>query len=93
LYRLFDGIRRSGGQIVLSGEREPTLLDGAGDRLAVIVAEADVAEISAAAAQEQRAAPRSGNAHPEVRDSWFLHREKALPRWPLVEDWLVTELD
>ncbi len=93
LYRLFDGIRRSGGQIVLSGEREPTLLDGAGDRLAAIVAEADVSEISAAAAQEQRAAPQSKSAHPEVRDSWFLHREKALPRWPIIEDWLVTEMD
>jgi hypothetical protein len=33
------------------------------------------------------------NPHPEVRDSWFLHREKALPRWPAIEDWLVTELD
>ena len=93
LYRLFDGIRRSGGQIVLSGEREPSLLDGAGDRLAAIVAEAEVTEITATAAQEPRVAPQARNPHPEVRDSWFLHREKALPRWPAIEDWLVTELD
>jgi chromosomal replication initiation ATPase DnaA len=93
LYRLFDGIRRSGGQIILSGEREPTLLDGAGDRLAAIVSEADVAEMSAATAKEAKPQPAGRNPHPEVKDVWFLHREKALPRWPAIEDWLVTELD
>lgn len=93
LFRLFDGIRRSGGQIVLSGEREPSLLDGVGDRLATIVAEAELAEMSVDAAQGSMDERDGRSPYPEVRDSWFLHREKALPHWPAIEDWLVTELD
>jgi hypothetical protein len=92
LYRLFDGIRRSGGQVVLAGERDPGMLDGVRDPLAMLLAESDVAEV-VAEDDASGAAARGTAEAAQLRDTFFLDREKALPRWPYVEDWLVMELE
>jgi len=90
--RLFDGVRRSGGQVVLAGERDPAMFNGARDALATLVGECDVAEIVAdgRTADAPRRRPASSST---MRDSFFLDREKALARWPYVEDWLLLDLD
>lgn len=92
LYRLFDGVRKSGGQVVLAGRRHPGVPDGRQDRLFALVAESDVAEMAvdgAAAGDGVVRAPATA----QLRDTFFLDREKALPRWPYVEDWLIMDID
>ncbi len=90
LFCLFDGVRRSGGQIVLAGVRDPAANGGA-DRLGGLVAESDVADMKPASTGLDGG--RAGGEPADLRDVWFLNREKSLPRWPYIEDWLVTELD
>ena len=91
LFRLFDAVRRSGGQIVLAGERDPGLVNGAGDRLGSFVVEADVAELTPSGTR--RDAHETLNDPGRLQDEWFRNREKTLPQWPYIEDWLITELE
>ena len=90
LYRLFDGVRRSGGQVVLAGARDPSQSDGSRDRLGGLVAEADVADMRADAAGTSDGRPADAQ---ELHDTFFIDPEKSLARWPFVEDWLVVELE
>lgn len=91
LFRLFDAVRRSGGQIVLAGERDPGLVNGAGDRLGSLVVEADVAELVPSGSRRDGPDPlgEAGRLH----DEWFRNREKTLGQWLYTEDWLITELE
>jgi chromosomal replication initiation ATPase DnaA len=92
IFRLFDGVRRSGGQIVLAGERDPGLMSGHADRLGALVGESDVAEVEASApGSEDGAMPPDPSV--QLQDTWFTNREKTLPQWPYIEDWLITELE
>jgi len=91
LFRLFDGVRRSGGQLVFGGESEPAELSG-DDRLTALAAESDIADLEGEGVR-QAEGPEIDPFGPDLRDTWFLNPEKALPRWPRVEDWLLTELD
>jgi chromosomal replication initiation ATPase DnaA len=91
LYRLFDGVGRSGGQVVLAGELDPGK-SGMTDRLATWAAQADIADVVGDGSR-QADGPEPEAFGPDLRDKWFLDREKTLERWPWVEDWLMTELD
>jgi hypothetical protein len=90
LYELFDGVRRSGGQLVFAGEAQPNGFEGPEDRLRELLEASVVVPIASenGAGQEHRSGPGQ-----EVADTWFLDREKVLLRWPYIEDLLVTELD
>jgi hypothetical protein len=87
---LFDGVRRSGGQLVFAGEAQPNGFEGPEDRLRELLEASVVVPIASenGAGQEHRSGPGQ-----EVADTWFLDREKVLLRWPYIEDLLVTELD
>lgn len=91
LFRLFDGVVRAGGQVVLGGELDPAE-SGLTDRLAKFAAESDVAGIVGEGIRHAEGAGIDPYG-PDLRDTWFLDREKSLERWPWVEDWLITELD
>jgi hypothetical protein len=78
--------------IVLAGERDPGLTGANGDKLSMLAAESDVAELTAAAVNGPDGVRATADSA-ELRDVWFTDREKTLPRWPYIEDWLVTELD
>jgi hypothetical protein len=91
LFRLFDGVGRSGGQIVLAGELDPGK-SGMTDRLATWAAQSDLADVVGDGIR-QAEGPGPDAFGPDLRDKWFLDREKTLERWPWVEDWLITELD
>jgi len=91
LFRLFDSIRRSGGQVVLAGELDPKG-SGMNDRLSAFAGESDVADLAGDGVRHSDG-PRPESFGPDLRDVWFLNREKSLARWPWVEDWLITELD
>jgi chromosomal replication initiation ATPase DnaA len=91
LFELFDGVRRSGGQLVFAGATEPTSFDGPTDRLRALLEESVVRTISLA----NGAGPVREGDEPsqEVVDVWFLDREKVLRQWPYLEDLLMTELE
>lgn len=91
LFRLFDSVGRSGGQVVVSGELDPGK-SGMTDRLATWAAHSDVADVVGDGIR-QAEGPGPDAFGPDLRDKWFLDREKTLERWPWIEDWLITELD
>jgi chromosomal replication initiation ATPase DnaA len=93
LFRLFDGVRRAGGQVVFAGVHSPAAVDGVRDRLGQFAAESDVVEIVGARADPEEDVPPVPVPGQELRDTFFLDPEKTLARWPFVEDWLVMEVE
>jgi chromosomal replication initiation ATPase DnaA len=91
LFRLFEGVARSGGQVVLAGELDPAG-SGHADRLATWASHADVVDMAGDGIRKTEPAV-SETFGPDLRDKWFFDPEKTLDRWPWVEDWLITELD
>jgi chromosomal replication initiation ATPase DnaA len=91
LYRLFDGVARAGGQIVLAGEVDPGD-SGMEDRLAKYAAQSDIADMVGEGIRRSEG-PEPDPYGPDLRDKWFFDTEKSLQRWPRIEDWLITELD
>jgi chromosomal replication initiation ATPase DnaA len=100
LFRLFDVIRRSGGQLVFAAERDPAQRTEPDDRLHAFFADATVRPVlpppfveprETESGSDNRREERTTPA--EVTDPWFLDREKVLLPWPYIEDWLEADLE
>jgi len=90
LVGLFELIRGSGGQIVLTAQR-PDAATGVIDALQMFLSSATVRSMVDESATE--AADRDGGVPAETADPWFADHEKVLAHWPYIEDLLVLDWD